>query len=342
MTSTVSSNNIDVYSLVIACNYDQGNTSVSPLKGCINDAYAFIYFLKTKYEDKVKINTLMNKQVTVENVKIHIQNFVYQLNEKKEPIKFILYYAGHGVSVYDHSGDEEDGYDEAIVCYNGQTLVDDWFYENFITKLSPHVQCFLINDCCRSGSIYDLPVCFSFHRNKNCMEKVTSSKHALLKEDSIKASCIGISGCADSQFSMEFSESKDTVRGVFTSALIHAWTKKDIDFFKESCVSLGNRIQKEMDIIWKQKFGYPVEFFNQFVNVSTTPSIYAMHITRGLSYDEPTYPPSQQEKTMTNVTKSIPKIRNNSSSSSSSSPMSLIFGIALASLLLLLTRNKTV
>jgi hypothetical protein len=190
---------------------------------------------------------------------------------------FFLYFAGHGVSVYDNSGDETDGLDEAIVCYNGMLLVDDWFYENLVLKLNANTRCLLINDCCRSGSIYDLPVSYSFDRNAMAMKLIPSTKRVLSKDSSIKTKCVGISGCADSQYSMEFNESKNTVRGIFTAGLIQAWTKKNILVTEESCVSIGNRIQAEMDSLWKLKFGYPMEYFKQFVNVSTSKEMDDLH-----------------------------------------------------------------
>jgi len=275
------------YALIIATNYDQGGTSVTPLKGCLNDAQAFEKFIKTKYPN-VKITTLYNQQVMMDTVKTQISRHVNLLNNIQADNLFFLYFAGHGVNIYDNSGDEVDGMDEAIVCYNGQTLVDDWFYENLILKLGPRNKCILINDCCRSGSIYDLPVSYSFDRNENCMKSISSTKRILQKNSnsstllgnsSIKAKCIGISGCADSQYSMEFNEDKKTVRGIFTAGLIQALSKKLVNVTEESCTSLGNRIQEEMDSIWKVKFGYPMQYFKQFVNVSTSPELDAMHKT---------------------------------------------------------------
>lgn len=284
------------YALIIATNYDQGGTSVTPLKGCLNDAQAFEKFIKAKYLN-VKITTLYNQQVMMDTVKTQISRHVNLLNNSQAnnlnnqaDNLFFLYFAGHCVNIYDNSGDEIDGMDEAIVCYNGQTLVDDWFYENLILKLGPRNKCILINDCCRSGSIYDLPVSYSFDRNENCMKSISSTKRILQKNSnsstvaivgnsSIKAKCIGISGCADSQYSMEFNEDKKTVRGIFTAGLIQALSKKLVNVTEESCTSLGNRIQEEMDSIWKVKFGYPMQYFKQFVNVSTSPELDTMHKT---------------------------------------------------------------
>lgn len=68
----------------------------------------------------------------------------------------LVYYTGHGGSIKDTNGDEDDGYDEALV-FDDAFLVDDKLKEAIRTSGKPNNSTvILLNDCCHSGSIYDL------------------------------------------------------------------------------------------------------------------------------------------------------------------------------------------
>ena len=68
----------------------------------------------------------------------------------------VVYYTGHGASVKDTNGDEEDGYDEAMV-FDDDFVVDDDLAEILAkSEKKPTSKVLLLTDCCHSGSIYDL------------------------------------------------------------------------------------------------------------------------------------------------------------------------------------------
>ena len=68
----------------------------------------------------------------------------------------VVYYTGHGGSVKDLSGDEEDGNDEALV-FDDKFLIDDKLADTIANAGKPDSsKVCLINDCCHSGTIYDL------------------------------------------------------------------------------------------------------------------------------------------------------------------------------------------
>jgi hypothetical protein len=75
---------------------------------------------------------------------------------------FVFYYSGHGTSIPDKDGDEEDGKDEAL-CYvtpDGQIsyescMIDDVFCDT-ITGSIGDTPCLILTDCCHSGTIADL------------------------------------------------------------------------------------------------------------------------------------------------------------------------------------------
>eukprot|EP00756_Hemistasia_phaeocysticola_P007666 Hpha_TRINITY_DN14352_c0_g1::TRINITY_DN14352_c0_g1_i1::g.86615::m.86615 len=74
-----------------------------------------------------------------------------------------LHYSGHGTQVPDLDGDEDDGFDEAVVPMDFRRvgmISDDVIYDRLLKKLKPGVKLFAVMDCCHSGTILDLPYTF--------------------------------------------------------------------------------------------------------------------------------------------------------------------------------------
>lgn len=75
-----------------------------------------------------------------------------------------LHYSGHGTKLQDEGGDEDDGYDEALVPVDFQEgvgmILDDDLYDTLIKPLHPGVHMVSLMDCCHSGTILDLPYIF--------------------------------------------------------------------------------------------------------------------------------------------------------------------------------------
>lgn len=70
--------------------------------------------------------------------------------------QLLVYYTGHGASVDDKNGDEEDGKDEALV-FDDNFVIDDTLADVLASSSKPdNCKCILLNDCCHSGSIWDL------------------------------------------------------------------------------------------------------------------------------------------------------------------------------------------
>ncbi|CAN0461212.1 unnamed protein product, partial [Discosporangium mesarthrocarpum] len=67
---------------------------------------------------------------------------------------------GHGGSVADKTGDEEDMKDETMIPADYQEagqIKDDEIFAKLVKKLPEGVTLTVIMDCCHSGSILDLP-----------------------------------------------------------------------------------------------------------------------------------------------------------------------------------------
>lgn len=68
----------------------------------------------------------------------------------------MCYYTGHGASVDDDNGDETDGKDEALV-FDDAFVRDDVLIELLANSGKPEAcKVVFMNDCCHSGSIWDL------------------------------------------------------------------------------------------------------------------------------------------------------------------------------------------
>jgi hypothetical protein len=114
---------------------------------------------------------------------------------------FIFYYSGHGTSVPDKDGDEEDGKDEALclVTPDGKIdwssfMTDDELADLLTSSLQDGVKTIILADCCHSGTISDF----------------SSSGWGAIKACSI-------SGCTDSQTSGDTGNG-----GIFTHSLLMA------------------------------------------------------------------------------------------------------------------------
>ena len=78
-----------------------------------------------------------------------LQHFMKNTTEK-----LVVYYIGHGLNIRDKSGDEADGYDEAMY-YSDGPLVDDTLVQQLKLKQDESTLV-LITDACHSGSIWDI------------------------------------------------------------------------------------------------------------------------------------------------------------------------------------------
>lgn len=67
----------------------------------------------------------------------------------------VVYYVGHGISVKDENGDEDDGYDEAMVFVDGN-VIDDELASCLAQNKNPLNKLTLFTDACHSGSMWDI------------------------------------------------------------------------------------------------------------------------------------------------------------------------------------------
>lgn len=73
----------------------------------------------------------------------------------------VFYFSGHGQRQVDCSGDESDGFDEALCPLDHATeglLVDDTINETIVRPLPHGAKLHAIVDACHSGTVLDLPL----------------------------------------------------------------------------------------------------------------------------------------------------------------------------------------
>jgi len=85
----------------------------------------------------------------------------------------VLHYSGHGGSVKDEDGDEEDGYDETLVPVDYKSsghIVDDDIHDILCKGLPRGVRLTAIVDCCHSATVLDLPFTYNVNGDLEIIE----------------------------------------------------------------------------------------------------------------------------------------------------------------------------
>lgn len=223
------------FALLIGINYR--NSSLE-LNGCINDAENLGKCLREHfgYTDI----TLMTDKSIIKPTKINIisklSRFIAKANREKADEIWISY-SGHGTHTYDHSNDEKDKQDELIVPldYSKRGCISDDQLNKILSGLNQNCRCICLFDCCHSGTILDLKYRYlgnNVEENKTC---------------NIKAKCLMISGCLDTQTSADAYLDK-TWKGAMTTAFL-AVIEKNYDSI--TCLEL---VEKMRDFLKKKRF----------------------------------------------------------------------------------------
>lgn len=85
----------------------------------------------------------------------------------------IFHYSGHGGSVKDTDGDEEDGMDETLIPVDYEKaghIVDDEVHDVLVRGLPKGVRLTAIMDCCHSESMLDLPYVYTVNGDLQIIE----------------------------------------------------------------------------------------------------------------------------------------------------------------------------
>jgi metacaspase-1 len=133
------------------------------LSGCQNDVKNMVDYIKNVHGFEDDNITLLlddgeHTSPTHENIMSAYKKVV---SESESGDAIFLHYSGHGSKVKDDERNEDrDGYDETLVPLDYETagmIRDDDIYAAIVKPMAEGVHVVMINDCCHSGSICDLP-----------------------------------------------------------------------------------------------------------------------------------------------------------------------------------------
>ena len=89
-----------------------------------------------------------------------LQAYRHVVAVSKPGDSIFLHYSGHGTKVKDLNGDEDDGYDEAIMPVDYKKsgiIIDDELNDLIVKRLPAGIHVVALYDCCHSGTVLDLP-----------------------------------------------------------------------------------------------------------------------------------------------------------------------------------------
>lgn len=189
------------------------------LRGCHNDISNIYDYLQNLYKDndyELEYHILADSESKIcgdydclwPNRKNIIDTLVSVRDKYK---KFIIHYSGHGTSITDWGGDEDDWKDEAICPYDydhSGLIKDDTLNDIFLQHLGSDCFVRILMDCCRSGTIWDLKYKYDAIQcteNDNC--------------PNINCNVIVLSGCKDSQYSYDVYTAGES-QGAFTHCFL--------------------------------------------------------------------------------------------------------------------------
>jgi hypothetical protein len=187
-----------------------------------------------------------NLYPTKENIIKQLQNIVtYCENVPSSRLLntlIVVYFAGHGSYFKDKNGDEVDQLDELFVTNNIQdtvyvndTISDDFFYTNLVSKLNRNVFLLGLFDTNYSGTMFDLKyqylhmtyqrvdvVIDSYKRTIIYDKPSTTYKIANSSDDS---SCLAITigACEDYRNSISYRENNKPWKSLFITNLIESY-----------------------------------------------------------------------------------------------------------------------
>ncbi|MBM5817331.1 MAG: caspase family protein [Cyanobacteria bacterium K_Offshore_surface_m2_239] len=119
------------------------------LRGCVNDANDWAATLSAR---GFTVSKLLDSQATKAAL---VAGFNTLITSAKSGDSIAITFSGHGTLAPDTSGDETDGYDEALCPFDihlGNVLLDDEIHQLF-AKRPAGVRLLLISDSCHSGTV---------------------------------------------------------------------------------------------------------------------------------------------------------------------------------------------
>eukprot|EP01012_Entosiphon_sulcatum_P055107 TRINITY_DN7655_c0_g1_i1.p1 TRINITY_DN7655_c0_g1~~TRINITY_DN7655_c0_g1_i1.p1 ORF type:complete len:648 (+),score=97.79 TRINITY_DN7655_c0_g1_i1:24-1946(+) len=182
--------------LLIGINYTgQGSRE---LHGCANDAAAFAQFLYSQGWSNVRLMTEEAGRFEASALPTlrNMQAGIRWLTEGAIPGQSLFFFfSGHAKQLADLSGDEADGFDEALVSLDGCALTDDELFALLVQPLPSGCRLTAVADCCHSGTILDLSCNYGITSGGGVHKKPSGRGY----RPGARAEVVLLSACVDEQ-----------------------------------------------------------------------------------------------------------------------------------------------
>jgi hypothetical protein len=224
-----------VRALLIGINYIK--TEEKFLSGCINDVNNVNKYLLTKYKKSLSSDNI--KKLTDDNEKmlptrVNILNEINWLVKDLKPGQNIFfYYSGHGRQEDESNSEEKSGYNSCIIPIDIEgkyekdeydkvkpenKILDDELKKVLADKVPTGCKCFIILDCCNSGTGFDL----KYNINVKNVKDINETDN--VKSIETDGSVICLSGCRDKESSLNI-EKNGKSYGALTNAFLDVLKK---------------------------------------------------------------------------------------------------------------------
>jgi len=227
--------------VLIGINYT-ANDKLNTLSGCINDAAAMRGMLIDTYAYKDENVTVLRDDGKVgftlptrANIIQSIKNVVAQSEDKDE---IWIHYSGHGSFVVDEGNDEVDKRDEGILPSDFDEDTIRIILDDELKTLFNNVKgtVMITQDCCNSGTGWDLPYMYTRQASGSYARSVESPTFNQTTTKNIYM----LSGSRDDQLAVETGERF----GAFTDALMECLRRRS---HRVSLFNLENDINELLE-----------------------------------------------------------------------------------------------
>lgn len=184
------------------------------LHGCINDVNQIADLLRSSYGfESVRLLTDYTDQKPTSAVILAALRELLAGGKQEDHV--VVYYSGHGTQTRDTSGDEKDGFDEAMYALDNILVTDDQIF-GLVDKEANGATVNIFFDCCHSGTLCDL---------EYNMQPMASNRFKFWTESRLtKQNVVVFSGCLDTQTSADASFRRSgnefVANGAFTYMLL--------------------------------------------------------------------------------------------------------------------------
>ena len=196
--------------LLIGINYTGTDAT---LRGCHNDVKHMAQWLRLQHDvSPSNIRVLMDTPRLPGRDQPTRANILYELERltrNTTATTFFIHYSGHGGTMPDRSGDEDDGEDSTLIPVDYETvgIICDDEFRAILNRFKSHQRVIIVGDCCHSGTLCDLPVRIETRPASvphTASSLPTTEFHIHQKPYAeTAASIVMLSGCRDAQTSAD-------------------------------------------------------------------------------------------------------------------------------------------